>query len=407
MGETEEFFCCGPVEARVGDGNTVAEAGPAGGDRLTAGLEVAFDHHPNEAGVTGSALFDDGTPDDFLFEGLLAGVGVAAIDHDDGVETSFLESGEGFLDAFGVVVGSDMTAAEDGVPPRVAGGTDDGGEAVAVDAEKTVGVHGGSHGVDGDLETAVGAVFEADGHGETTGHFAVGLGLGGSGTDGGPTDKVGSVLREDGVEKFGGRGQAKCGDVEEEFPGEWKASFDAGGAVEFRIVDETFPADGGSGFFKIDAHEDKETVGDFIADGGQAAGVVESTVGVVNGAGSNDDEKPVIAFLENGFDGFAGLVDEAIGGFRGGEGFFEGDGGDEPDDFADVDVLDGRQHRQMGEVSGWSGERTKKVWGRGLLLPVGWRPVAFRALCHSTKAFGVRAPLRSSGTSSNVSSGWT
>lgn len=72
---------------------------------------------------------------------------------------------------------------------------------------------GRAEGIDGDLEAAVGGVFEPDGHGEAAGKFAVRLGFGGASTDGGPGDEIVGVLRNNGVKKFGGGRESHAEDV--------------------------------------------------------------------------------------------------------------------------------------------------------------------------------------------------
>ncbi len=73
---------------------------------------------------------------------------------------------------------------------------------------KAVRVQGRLHGIDGDLQIAVGAVLEADREGEAAGHLAVGLRFGGAGADRPPTDQVGQIMRGDRVEHLAGDRQA-------------------------------------------------------------------------------------------------------------------------------------------------------------------------------------------------------
>lgn len=53
-----------------------------------------------------------------------------------------------------------------------------------------------SAGVDGDAYASVRGVFEAGGHGEGGGEFAVDLGFGGSCANGAPGDQVGAIFGE-------------------------------------------------------------------------------------------------------------------------------------------------------------------------------------------------------------------
>ena len=147
----EDAFGGGPVEAGVGDADAVFEFG-AVGDGLVAFFEVAFDHEADEGFVAAGALFDDDAGDFLLLAMLFVGVGVAAIDHEDGILSAFLEGGDGFGDAFGIVIGAGASAAKNYVAEGISFGADDGGEAVLIDTEKTMRGAGGVHGVERDLE---------------------------------------------------------------------------------------------------------------------------------------------------------------------------------------------------------------------------------------------------------------
>jgi hypothetical protein len=157
---------------------------------------------------------------------------------------------------------------------------------------------------------AVGAVLEAEGHREAGGHLPVGLGFGGAGADGTPADEVGDVLRRDGIEKLGGGGQAEVEHVAQEGAAEAEAGGDVVRAVEVRVHDEAFPADGGAGLLEVDAHDDHHAVGDLAGEGGEAAGVVAAGVEVVDGAGADDQEEAFVVGEDEPVDLAAGAGDE-------------------------------------------------------------------------------------------------
>ncbi len=146
---------------------------------------------------------------------VLATVRVAAVDHDPFGRAGLGEGCRGVGDGLGVVVGSVATTAQDHVAVPVAAGGDDGRHSLLRHREEVMGVSGGADGVDGDLEVAVGAVLEADGHGEARRELAVDLALGGAGADGTPGDEVGDELRGDRVEKFATRRDALIRQLEE------------------------------------------------------------------------------------------------------------------------------------------------------------------------------------------------
>ena len=195
----------------------------------------------------------------------------------------------GVFDGCGVVVGGVASAAEDYVAVGVSLGDKDGGLAVLGVAKEVVGLVGGEDGLDGDLDVAGGAVFEADGAGESGDELAVDLALGGAGADGSPgLTSVGDVLGGDHVEELGAGGDAHVGEVEEEVAGFAEAVVNLEGLVEVGIVDEALPAEGGAGLLEVDAHDEAEFAG-VLGDGGfEKLGVGAGGFGVVDGAGADD-----------------------------------------------------------------------------------------------------------------------
>ena len=121
------------------------------------------------------------------------------------------------------------------------------------------------------------------------------LGLGGAGTDGAERDEIGQVLGRDGVEHFTGDGEAGGGQVDVELAGDAETLVDVVGLVDVGIVDQTLPANGGTGLLKVGAHNDAEVLGELVGDLLQAASVLEGSVGVVDGARADHDQETVIA----------------------------------------------------------------------------------------------------------------
>ncbi len=124
----------------------------------------------------------------------------------------------------------------------------------------------------------------------------------GAGTNRAPADQVPDVLGRDHVQKFAGRGHAQAVDVDEQLAGDAQAFVDAVAAVQVGVVDQALPADGGAGLFKIHAHHDFQRVFVLLAHVGQAAGVVQRGLGVVDGAGADDDQQAVILVAHDALD---------------------------------------------------------------------------------------------------------
>ena len=94
--------------------------------------------------------------------------------------------------------------------------TDDAGYAVLVDTEEAMRCARRNHGVQGDLQTAIGAVLEANGHRQTTGHFAMCLRFGRPRPIGHPGHQIVDILWNNWVEKFRSGGQPHTGEVQQE-----------------------------------------------------------------------------------------------------------------------------------------------------------------------------------------------
>ena len=166
--------------------------------------------------------------------------------------------------------------------------------------------------VDRDLDTAVGAVLEADRHREPGAELAMDLALDGAGADRPPADGVGDVLRGDRIEELAADRQPECEHVEQQPPRHPQPSVDVGGAVEPRIVDQALPADRRARLLEVHAHRDAEVVAQPLGLGRQALGVLAAGVDVMDAAGSDDDQQPVVGAAENGTD-LGSAADQDIG----------------------------------------------------------------------------------------------
>ncbi len=328
MRVTEHPLGIRPADAFVGDGNAIFQLGKILAARLIAGFEVAFDHNGADASIAGADLFDDILEDGFLSFVILVAVGMAAVDHDPDRQAGLAEHLLGATDVLGLVVGTMVAAAQHDMHVAVPGGGDDGVATVIVDTEKVVGMQGGVHGIDGDLQIAVGAVLETDGKGKTAGHFSMDLGFGGASADRPPADGVGQVMGGDRVEHFAGDGKFQIGDGAEQAAADAEPLGDLVGAVEVGIVDQPLPANGGARLFEVEAHDQEKLVGKLPVQAGEAFGVFEGGPGVVDGAGADDHHQPGIFVVENVGDLLPGLINELGAMFRKRKDLFQVGGGD-------------------------------------------------------------------------------
>ena len=130
---------------------------------------------------------------------LLAGIAVAAVDHQSKVDASISSFVLSLSYCAVVEVGPILTSSQDDVNVGIAGGADDCCPSFGVHAKESVRALCGHCGVDCHLDIAVCAVLEADGHAQAAGHLPVSLALCCAGYDGSPTEKVGQVLWHDQV----------------------------------------------------------------------------------------------------------------------------------------------------------------------------------------------------------------
>jgi hypothetical protein len=129
----------------------------------------------------------------------------------------------------------------------------------------------------------------------------MGLAFRGARTDGRPTDEVGDVLRTDWIQQFCSAGKAQLVDSEENRSRQFHPCRDVAGAVETRVIDEPFPPNGGSWLFEVGSHNNEETVTQGIGEGFQLAGIFIGSLGVMDGAGADNDQEPVAVLAMEDF----------------------------------------------------------------------------------------------------------
>src|SRR5450830_361750 len=309
MHAAQGFFGGAPVNKGIGDRHAVVQVGEVFRNRLATPVQVALDHQADDRLVAFEDLVGDVLHHQRLQGRVLVGVGVAAIDHDVGLDLGLGQRLFTDRDTDRVVVRLAVATAQYHVAIGVALGGDDGHATFLVDTQETVRAGHRLQRVDRHGQAAVGAVLEAHGRGQTRRHFAVGLGFGGARADGRPTDQVLQVLRGDRIKGFGGGGQAHFGQVQQQLATDVQAVLDLERVVQVRIVDQAFPADGGARLFEIDAHDQIQRVGHFFGQRLEALGVFVGSLEVVDRARPDYHEEAVVGAVENVTNDFATLGD--------------------------------------------------------------------------------------------------
>ncbi len=302
-----------PAQTGIGNGDTMLKS-YAFFPGLFAWIQVAFEHQSHDGLPTFTELPQNLLGDESLASMIFLGVVVRTVDHDRAGDAFVRDGGFGFGNVFLFVVGLAATTTQDDVAVGIPHGPDDRCLAVGIDADKVVGSTGRNHGIDGNLKTAFGPIFEPDWHGDTACHFAMRLAFCRTGTDRRPTNKVGDVLRADRIQQLRSAGKAQLIDLEENRSSQLDSGRDVAGPVQMGIVDQAFPADGGPWLFKVGSHHDQETVAQGVGYGLQLDGILIGGVGVMDGARSDDHKKPVtVLSMEDPANGFSGFNDQRGG----------------------------------------------------------------------------------------------
>jgi hypothetical protein len=277
---------------------------------------------------------------------VLGRVSVGAVNHDSLLLLLVLEDLLGSLNTLLVEVGTLGSATENNEAVLVTLGSGDSSKALLGDTHEVVLSGGSANGVNGNTEATVCTVLEADRERKTRGKLTVKLRLGGTSTDGADRDTVGKELRRNGVEHLGGDWQTLSGQVNEKLAGNTETLVDLEGVVDIGVVDETLPANGCSGLLEVGAHHDAEIVGEFVRELLESGSVFLGGSRVVDGAGTDDDEKSV-ALAENNVSGILTALDNGVCGLLGERDF----GGEES----------GRDQRILSEDSGIIGSDSGHV----------------------------------------------
>ena len=196
-----------------------------------------------------------------------------------------------------MVVGALLSTSEDDEAVFVTSSTDNGDVAGLCDGQEVVRVLDSANGIDGNVESAVGAILEADGEGETRGQFTVNLGLCGACANGTEGQEVGGVLRGDGIQHLTGNGHASLGQIEVELSRDTKTSVDVEAVVKIRVVNQTLPANSGTRLLEVGAHNNDQLILVLLLQGGKLVAVLEGSLGIVKRARANDDQESVSLVL--------------------------------------------------------------------------------------------------------------
>src|ERR1051326_572780 len=149
-----------PAEAGIGNGNSVAQVGRLLRKRLAAFMQIAFQHCPNQDTIPCHALLDHAAPDILLSRMLFTGIGMTAIHHQHRGQTGLSQLSLGLAQAVEIVISAEPSAAQDHVADGIPGCANDARRSVLVNPEKAVRCACRAHGIEGNLQPAIGAVLK-------------------------------------------------------------------------------------------------------------------------------------------------------------------------------------------------------------------------------------------------------
>src|SRR5690554_5013169 len=157
-----------PVDTGVGYRHAVLQVCQVFRNRLVAPVDVAFHHQALDRLVAFQDLVGNVLHYQRLDGRVFAGVGVAAVHHDGLAQVGFLQRLLTQGNVHRIVVGLTTATAQYYVTVVVALGADDGAFTLLVDAQEAMRMGDRFHGVNSNIQAAVGAVLEADSHRKST-----------------------------------------------------------------------------------------------------------------------------------------------------------------------------------------------------------------------------------------------
>ena len=198
-----------------------------------------------------------------------------------------------------------MPAAQHQVGVGIAGGFHQCRVPQRINAEMAVRMGRRTHGITGDTQAAVGTVLEAHRQLQAADQFAVDLRFAGARADGRPGQQVVEVARHQRLQQFGGERQAQRQHVQHQAARQRQAFRHGVTAIQMRIVGQTLPADRGARLFHVGAHHQQQLVVHFGGEIGQAPGVIQGGLGIVDGAGTDHYQQARVAAIEDRANGLA------------------------------------------------------------------------------------------------------
>jgi hypothetical protein len=159
-----------------------------------------------------------------------------------------------------------------------------------------------------------------------------------------PTDQPGNVLRRNHVQELGSRGHAHLGQIEQQPPRQPQAVVDLVRLIQIGVIDQPLPSNGGAGLLEVHPHHQAQLGGKLRHRRLQQGRVLARRLGVVNRAGTGQNDQPLITPVENLGDLLAGVKDGRRGAVGDGQLFLKKDRGKNHLGPLNVNVFCGVEH---------------------------------------------------------------
>ncbi len=127
------------------------------------------------------------------------------------------------------------------------------------------------------------------------------------------------------------------------------------------VVDQPFPAHGGARLFEIDAHHDVQAIAHLVGQRAEAAGVIQCSIHVMDGAGAHDHQQARVVAIQDVLNDAAAFHDGALGGFGERNGCLQGIGGGENVLSEDVEIAN-LLIRHLATCTCAMGEKWSLLW---------------------------------------------
>lgn len=226
-----------------------------------------------------------------------------------------MQSGFGFGDALGIVVGALGATSQNDEAVVVTCCTNNGDNTGLCDGKEVVRVLDSAHGIDGDAKRAIGSILEADGETQTTCQFTVQLALRCARTNGTNAEQISKELRRDGIQHLACNRHALACQIDKELARQSQSLVDLEAAVNIWVVDETLPTDRGARLLEVRAHHDEQLVFMLLFGLEEQIAVGESSFRVMDRTRAHDNEQSVLGVLaiDDGYSLIAAVNDCLLG----------------------------------------------------------------------------------------------